>query len=319
MAVYSRSIRRELGRNPEAVGVGSLFVVLFAVHAWSALVGSVGYRQFDALLAIDRFWAFVFPIFLVQVVGVAGGAFLYARARNHPIPFGVPDRNRLRVVGAVAAAPVALIALTALAGYALDATVSEMAQMRYSPEVQLSFLVYTSFVPAVLRGVGYGLLFFGVVHERLRDVASPRHALVLTPVVAGFFHLLSGESLLTHQFDPIAVLHFLTLLLVGVAFGACVGLLYRGTTRDSLPDVLRFAYVPVFVIGLLGFVGVAMELAELPTGAVDALWLATFAVAAYGYERARSVWVPVAVVAVFAAALDVAAVLEAVAGIAPPV
>jgi len=317
MATDASAGRSFLQRNPEAVGIASLFLALFAVNAWAALVGAVTYREFGFLLGFDNVLSFLFPIFVFHVVGTGLGAWLYARRYGHEIPFGFPEKSRRRVAAGVVSAPIALITITALVANALDTSVSSIAQVGYSPTAQLSFLVSTSFVPAALRGLAYGLLFFGVVHERLRRVTTPRHAILLTPIIAGFFREVTGGSLNATDFEASAIPYLVTIVVVSVAFGTCVGLLYRGTVRDSLADVLRFAYVPVFVVGLLGFVGVALELGEFPTSAVDLLWIGVFGIAAYGYERTRSVWVPVVAMAAFAAGLDAAGYLETVAGVAP--
>jgi hypothetical protein len=157
-------------------------------------------------------------------------------------------------------------------------------------------------------GLGYGFLFFGVVHERLRDVTTPRHALVLTPAVVGFFWKMQG-NVQTELLDPMALAHFAVLVAVSVGFGASLGLLYQGVFRDSANNLVRTAYVPVFVVGLLGIVGVVSGL-DFPTGLLDVLHLAAFGLAAYGYERTRSIWVPIFVVALFLAAVDAAAFAE---------
>lgn len=319
MGANSNAGRRLVRRSPEAVGIGSLFLALFAVHGWSVLVGTVGYRGLDGLVAGNRYVALLLPVVLLYVVGTALGAWGYARARSVEIPVGLPERRHLPTVLAVASTPPLLVAAVALAGNGLlDTTVSAMQQVRYSPEVQVRFLVAVSLVPAALRGVAYGFLFFGVVHERLRSLTTPRHALVLTPVVAGFFRVVSEGSVSMTRVDPGQLLLLVVAVVASAAFGASLGLLYRAAVLDSLEDVLRPAYAPVFAVGLVGLVGVAMELGEFPSGVVHALWVVVLGVGAYGYERTRSVWVPAAVAATFPVALDAAAVLEATFGLTPP-
>lgn len=318
MALQTVANWRALDRNPEAVAIGSLFLALFAVNAWATLVAKAGYRPLSGVVGGDLVGVFVVPALLVHVVGFALGAVVYARVRNLEIPSGLPGRDRIRVVVSVVLAPVALVAVAGLVGHGLlDSTVSEMAQLRYSPEINPIYLVPSSFVPSLLRGVGYGLLFYAVVHERLRDVTTPRHALVLTPAVVGFFWEVHSE-VQSGIFDPSAMVHFVVLVAVSVGFGASLGLIYRGAVRSPVEDLVRPAYVPVFVLGLLGVAGVVTGIADYPTGILDGARLAAFAAATYGYERTRSVWVPILVVAAFPAAVDVACYLEAVTGLAGP-
>lgn len=321
MVLESVRKRPVVGRNPEAVAIGSLFVTLFAVSLWTRLVASVGHRRLGAFvnpLESNLVQVFVFPSFLVYVVGFALAALVYARVRNVEVPFGLPAADSwTTAVGTLLAAPL-LVAVVGLAGHLLfDTSASAMVGTRYAPEVRLSFLVLSSSVPALFEGLGYGLLFFGVVHERLREETTPRHALVLTPAVGWFFWKIRAETL-ADLLNPTSLAHFALLVLVGVAFGSSLGLLYRGTVRDSAGELVRVAYVPVFTLGLLGVFGVISAL-DFPRDLLDAARLAALVLATYGYERTRSVWVPVFVVAMFLAAVDAAAFVEAVAGLGAPV
>lgn len=296
-------------RNPEAVAIGSLFALLFAVHAWADVLGLVGYPRLSPLVTTNLVDVFVLPALLVYGVGLALTAGLYARIRGVEIPVGLPaDGSWRAAVGTLLTAPL-LVAVAGIAGHlVLDTSVSAMVQIRYSPDTRLSFLVLSSFVPALFTGLGYGFLFFGVVHERLRDVTTPRHAVVLTPAVVGFFWKMQG-NVQSELLDPMALAHFAVLVAVSVGFGASLGLLYQGVFRDSANDLVRAAYLPVFVLGLLGIVGVISGF-TFPTGLLDVLHLAAFGLAAYGYERTRSIWVPIFVVALFLAAVDAAAFTE---------
>lgn len=308
----------DLGPNPEAVTIGSLFVTLFAVQAWATAVARFGHPRLGSLATSNHLQVFVLPALLVYGVGIALAAGCYARIRNVEIPFGIPTRDDWPVAASAVLAGPLLVAAGAVVGdVVFGTTVSAMVQLRYSPDARLSFLVFSSFVPALLKGLGYGLLFFGVVHERLRETTTPRHALVLTPVVVGFFWEMQ-ENVRHDLLDPIAVAHITVLAAVSVGFGASLGLLYRGTVRESVGRLVRVAYVPVFSVGLLGAVGVASGF-DFPPVLLDVLRLGAFAVAAYGYERTRSIWVPILVVAVFLAAVDAAAFAESVAAFGGPI
>lgn len=321
MVLESVRERPVVGRNPEAVAIGSLFVTLFAVSLWTQLVASVGYGRLRASLDLggsSPVHVIVVPTFFLYVGGLALGTLVYAQVRNVEIPFGLPARSDLRVALATVLAAPLLVAAAGLAGHFLfDTSMSAMAQIRYAPDATLSFLVFESLVPATFEGLGYGLLFFGVVHERLRAETTPRHALVLTPTVVWFFWQIHREAQ-TDLFAPMALAHFALLVLVGVAFGSSLGLLYRGTVRDSAGQLVRAVYVPVFTFGLLGVFGVISGL-DFPTVVLDAVHLAGFGLAGYAYERTRSIWVPVVVLAVLLAAPDAGAFVETAAGLVRPV
>jgi hypothetical protein len=314
MVLESVRNRPVVGRNPEAVAIGSLFVTLFAVYVWMRLVASVGYRQLRNVLDLGGtgpFHVLTVPSFFIYVGGFALGAVVFARVRSVEIPFGLPASDDLSVAAVTILAAPLLVAVAGISAiFAFDTSMGAMAQVRYAPDAGLSFLVFSSVVPSLFEGLGYGLLFFGVVHERLREETTPRHALVLTPVVAWFFgemHSLAQTRFLV----PAALAHFALLVLVGVAFGASLGLLYRGTVRDSAGQLVRPVYVPVFTIGLLAVFGVLSGL-DFPEALLDGARVAALALAAYGYERTRSIWVPVLVVAVLLVTVDAAAFAESV-------
>ena len=102
-----------------------------------------------------------------------------------------------------------------------------------------------------------------------------------------------------------------TVLAVGLARTLVSPFLYRATVRDSVGQLVRATYVLVFSVGLLAVVGV-ISVFDFPPVLLDGLRLGAFAIAAYGYERTRSIWVPILVVAVCFAAVDVAAFAESV-------
>lgn len=318
MVLEALTTRRAIERDPEAVAIGSLFLLMFGTYAWAILVARAGYSPLSPLVASNEVQVFVLPAFLIQITGLAFAASVYARVRNVEIPFGLPARNRLPIAAGTVATPVLLVAVAAVLGHSLfDASVSAAVGHRYSPRAPLATVAIGSVPPALLRGVGYGLLFFGVAHERLRAVTTPRHAVVLTPLVVGFFWQVHTALVHVVRFDSFATTNVALAVLVGVAFGASLGLLYRGTVRAPVEHLLRARYVPVFTLGLLGVAGVVLPLADVSDSAFDILRLSVFVVATYGYERTRSIWVPILAVAAFPAALDFARYLEAVWHVVP--
>jgi hypothetical protein len=79
-----------------------------------------------------------------------------------------------------------------------------------------------------------------------------------------------------------------TVLAVGLARTLAGPVLYRGTVRNSVGQLVRATYVPVFSVGLLGVVGVISGFDFSPV-LLDVLRLGAFAIAAYGYERTWSI------------------------------
>lgn len=313
--IRDRSFR---SRHPEAVALSSLFLALAAAHLWAALVVAYVYRPANALVDGDLLSSFVLPLFLTHGLGLAVGAAILARALDVEISLGPPTVDALPVVIGTLATPVLLVCAVAVtANVAFDASLAALAQTHYSPQVEPSFVVVRAFVPAAFAAVGYGLLFFGVVQQRLRALTGPRHAAVLTTVVAGFYWVGHPITSAVTRFEPSAVPGFAAAVLAGAAFCFWVGHLYRGAVGDSLTTVLRPRYAPVFAVGLLGLSAVLADLADPVGGTRDLLWIATFAVGAFGYERTRSVWVPVFALAALQFAVDVVALLEAIPGVAP--
>ena len=326
MVAESITNRRAIQRNPEAVALGSLFLLLLVVSAWAAWITKVGYEPLRALAAPISGFAlpvqirvFVLPAFLTNIVGIGLGALVYARVRNVDIPWNLPARGRLYITTTTLLAVPVLVMITALVGrVAFETPVSSLINLRYNPQVRLSDLVFSSFVPSILAGVGYGLAFYGVVHQRVREATTPRHALVLTPLLVGLFWEARGGVRHVFQWDsPLPdTVRVLLMLVATVAFASSLGLLYRGAFRAPVKHLLRARYVPVLAFGLFGAAILLMSITDFPTALTDVVRLVVFGVAAYGYERTRSIWVPILVVAAFLATLDVASYLEMVAGVA---
>ncbi|MFC4551594.1 MULTISPECIES: hypothetical protein [Halorussus] len=305
-------------RHPEAIALSSLFLALTAAHLWAALVVTYAFRPADGLVGDGPLSTFVLSLFLTHGLGLAVGAAALARILDIEVPLGPPAVDRLPAAAAVVSAPVLLVCAVAVtANVAFDASLATLVQTHYSPQVGPSFVVVRAFVPAAFAAVGYGLLFFGVVQQRLRALTGPSHATVLTTVVAGVYWVGRPITSSVTRFEPNAVPGFAATVLAGAAFCFCVGHLYRGAVHESLTSVLRVRYAPVFAVGLLALSAVLADLADPVGGTRDLLWVATFAVGAFGYERTRSVWVPVLALAALQFSVDVVALLEAILGVAP--
>ncbi|ELY24600.1 hypothetical protein C498_18135 [Haloferax volcanii DS2] len=144
----------------------------------------------------------------------------------------------------------------------------------------------------VLSGLGFGFLVAAVF-----DLASSRVGLAL----ATFFQSVLRDAAFTLVVFPkpwrVTVLG---LLLVATVCGCvAVGVTYRSAAERSLRPVSRPTLAPVFAFGLLGLVVFGTVFVDVPGGVEHVLWALAFGLAAVGYQRSRSVWVPAAALALF--------------------
>ncbi|MFB6161336.1 MAG: hypothetical protein ABEJ61_09205 [Haloferacaceae archaeon] len=302
-------------QNPASVGLGALFVVVAAVQVWTRLVGLAFVAVEPALPAFAGS-----PIALGSVatygLGMSLGALAYVRLRGIDLRVALPSREHLPTVAATTLAPAGLVLGTAAVAAAVDTTYSAIAQRYISPDAPTAFVLSTLLVPALAGAVGHALLYHGVVQERVRALTDPEHAVGLTTVLVGVVVAVPLTSPNPLSLDPANLAIFGVTLLVTVAVGASVGLLYRGTVRESVDSVRDVRYLPVVAVGLFGLVAAALELAEFSTAAFDLLRLATVAVAAYGYERTRTLLAPTLAVAAFRVTSAFVPYAEAVFGLA---
>lgn len=313
-------VRHPLYRqNPASVGLGALFVVVAAVQAWTRLVG-LGFVTVEPMLPAFPGSPIALGAVATSLVGTSLGALAYVRLRGIGLRVTSPSREDLPTVAATAVAPALLVVGAATVAAALDTTYSAIAQRYIAPDAAPVVVGTVVVVPALLGAVGHTLLYHGVVQERVRALTDPAHAVALTTVVLGVVVAIPLTTPNPVTLDPAPVAIFGVTLLVTVAVGASVGLLYRGTVRESVDAVRDIRYLPVVAVGLFGLVAAALELAEFPTAAYDLLRLATVAVAAYGYERTRTLLTPALALATFRVTSGLVPYAEAVLGlVAPPV
>lgn len=321
------SLRRRFD-TVEAGELAALFLVLAGVDLWAALVhaGYVTATRSRVFSVGPPETIIVVGQFALYLVGTALAVVVYACLRGFSLPLG-PPVGTARTVVATVLAPAALVALTGVLGaVSVGPGVGPILGKAYAPTATVRFLVGTNVVPAVFAGVARAFVVCVAVHETVRvrvAVGDSTHAVVLSSAVAAFGWVVTVDagamrSLLLGVRNPTLAVGAVASVFVGVCFGASVGLLYRCLARGSAEDVLRLCHGPVLGIGLLG---VAAGLAALfdPVDVFDLLSVVAFAVAVYGYERTRSLWVPVASLATFTASFDVVAYAEAVFGLLPPV
>lgn len=303
-------VRRFRHRNPAAVGIGGLFLFLAIVRVWAVLVGA-GYAALRSAVAGWPEAPILFGTIVTFLVGFGLPALASIRLRGLAVPVTLPVTTQRWAVLAFLLSPVVLVAAVSLLGpIAFGRSVAELAQRSYSPHVGVLFLVQTTVIPALVRGLGVGLLFFGVVHTRLRTVTSPSVAVGLTAVVAGVFVHLPMETLRLGRVDAVMLALFAVSVLASLFIGLTLGLCYRGLTGSDQPTALRWREVPVVFLGALGALAVIDTMVRDPGFVLNLLWLVVISIGALGYNRTRSVWTPVAMVVAYRLSIGAAVFLE---------
>jgi hypothetical protein len=304
-------------RSSEAVELGGLLAVLLLAGLWTTLVARAVLAVTDAL-PVDLTSPFLFGAFVTNVLGYGVPAVAYARFRGVDLRLSRPSVDDLPAVFLALVVPALLLGGVSLLGNALfDTPLSAVLQRFVSPRAGLAAVARSTLGPAVFGAVGVGLLYYGtvmgVIRERLG--AGPVATVVLTTVVAGFFRLVAWGSSVSGPAD----LPFVAVLLVVlVAFGASVGLLYRGVERGSLRDSLTRWDAPVLVVGWLALFAALLELVELPASLQGPLWVLVLATGALAAERTDSAVAGAVAVFSFHLSAGLAVYGEALLGLAAP-
>jgi len=301
----------------DTVEFGLLYLLLVAVAVFETVAVEWLYDPVAAAISIAPAGEVVAGSIL-GVTGLVAAPLLFVRLYGVAIPTGLPDRGAVTVAIMAVVAPLAILA--AMAGVAhvlLQSTISGVTQGWYGSEVSFAFLFQMEILPALLIGIGYALLFNGAVQGTIRERFDARTAIVVATVIAGGYQWFDPGL----HLRPFALLHFLVLTGLIVLLGDAAGLLVRmrdanDTLREQLtePRTVVFVLAGVVVTSMLVNVGMgATALTELLSSLA---WIAVFAVAAIGYERTRSIWVPMLSVAVFQIAIGLTQYAEFLYGFA---
>jgi hypothetical protein len=304
-------------RDATAIGLGGVFAALVGVSLWASVVG------YAAQHASRWLGGSLEPLLFVSggtsLVGLVLGSAVYARYLGLDFGLSLPRRGTRRTTVHVLLAPAVLTVGTALVGNALSGvTLSAMTQRWVSPDAPPSFLLVTVGGPAAFVGLGYGVLFCGLVYERVEELVGPGHAVGVAAALVGFFRLLPVEALTALPLSVGSAVELVLSLVFGVAFGAGLGVSYRYAGGVSPGARLDRRHLLVLAVAALGVVGVLTELTELPRAAGDVLWVLVLGVGVLGYARTRSVWVPALAITVFQVTLAAAVYAEALLGLAGP-
>lgn len=302
-------------RDPTAVELAGLFLLLFVLHLWVELV-SLAYAPLATVLPTPLDSPFVLGAVLGWGVGFALAAVVYVRVAGLDVPLGLPAREHLSVAAGAVVVPALLVGTVTLLGHTLvDLPLAEVVRKSYGASVSLGFLVRVAALPVTLGALGYALVFHGAVQTTLRERVGPAYAVGLTTAVAGVYRAFDPPRLAS--LDAGSTAAFLVMVVVAVAVGFTLGLAVRAAATGSVRGTVERRYLPVVALGCLGLVGVATELTSLEAVVRWGLWVAAVGVGAYGYERAQSLWVPVASLGGYLLAVEVLVYLEFAWGLVP--
>lgn len=303
-----------------ALGLGVLFAALVAISLWAAVVAQA--TQFVVRLG-ELPGALLLVSGATSLVGLAGGALLFARYRDIDLSLGRPRSGTLGTALGTVVAPVALVVGTALVANAVfGVTLSSLTHRFVSPDASPRFLLWTMGLPAVFVGVGYGVLFCGLVTERVRTLVGREDAVAVATLLSGFFWLLPIDAVTGLRISVGSVVEFTASLVFGVAFAMGLGILHRrvetdaGSTAGFDASALERRHLLVLAVAVVGLFGAATGLTSVGEIVVDGLWITAFAAGVLGYDRTRSAWVPALALAGFTLALGAVVYTEAVLGLA---
>lgn len=308
------SLRRDSSnpRHEDALEFGLLFgLVAASMATQAAVVWAVrsAHRYLPEALSSPYLVSYV----AVYVVGTALLALAYSWFRGIQLPRTLPTTSELPIVAATVLAPAVAVGTVAAVGHTfLDVTITEMLGIVYAPAVNRSYLLHRAGTLALCGGLGLGLLVHGAAQGSLRERIDPDHAVVVAAGLGGVYYgvdAIAGTLL----FSPAPLLTLVVVVAVAVGLGVGVGTLYRATADDRRLDTAENA---VALLAVLAGTGVLLTGID---GRGDVLhgglWMVAFGVAALGYERTRSLLVPILSVAALLFSLELTAALESLFGI----
>lgn len=282
---------------------------LVAVGGTAAfLVGIAAYRV-HVVADLPAFPGYVVSSLLQGGVAMGALALGYARLRGIEVPLSLPDRDARPVLGAAVltgsfaglAWVVALVLTSSLISHVASAD-PVFSGYLVAGRPSVGSLLLNGVLPAVFVGFGTALVYNGAVQGGLRERAGRPAALAAVTALVGTFQWTLG---------PIERLTGVTAPVVLTAGAAAVSVVVAALAARAVRALRRsygVAVTPALAAtaGLLAVVGPLAVLAvalsyPVPGLAYVCAFTAVAAVAAVGYERSRSAWVPAAAFAAFLA------------------
>lgn len=253
---------------------------------------------------------------LVSVAGMGLPAVAYLRVRGERLRIEPPDRSALPTVGGAVLIPLLVaVALWAAAKFVSGPSSRWLLGPQYAGSASIWSVVSRAIVGSAFGAFGTAVAFNGAVQETLRDHAGPTGAVAgVTVLVAvyrwAFVRLPRVEGVASLGRVVVAAALVAALAALAVEVWRALGAAAFGVTALDAGGSVAAAGFGVVAAALL-VVGAGLTL-DPPGGPFvgHALGHAvTVGVAAVAYERTRSVWVPVAALAAFSVAFDLAAYL----------
>jgi len=274
-------------------------------------VGSALPRSVTGAVILTRAWFWVLG-------GMVLVGLVYAVARGCPLRLRPPARSDWKPLVVVALGPVLVaVGLAVVVHGLLGTTVATVTSNAAIPTLTPGFLWWNVLVPGLLVGIAYAVLFQGALQEHWRGVLGPREATLAIAALAGLYHWYVDPMWRLARSN--ALLLVALVFVVGTAVSAVE--LSRLEDADSFRAIL--APTPLVALALAGVLGFTVVV-DVLSGATTlgelllaAAWLGVFGVAAWEYERTRSLWIPTISVALFQIALLGLPHLEAILGLAP--
>ncbi|MFD1588195.1 hypothetical protein ACFR9U_14530 [Halorientalis brevis] len=312
-----RELRTDLHHRWEAttLGFGVLFVALVGIQLWKLLVMET------VQVIVDGFGLGSVPMgttsALVSLVGPGLGALVYVRYRKLDLGTSRPRNGTWPIALAVIFAPALLAAAVSAVGNAMfGVSLSAITQQWVSPQVSAEFVLLHLVQPDVFRGIGEGLLICGVIYESVRSLVGDDDATGLAALCIGYYWLMPWAPIDTIPPSLTDSIVFAMTVLLTVAFGVAVGVLYQTLADTHQTNTLSRRHIPVFGVAFVSILSVTSRLTTFPHNVHHLLWIPVLGLAVLGYARTRSVWVAVLSLVAYQVAVHAIVLVEATLGLA---
>lgn len=277
------------------------FFTLFGALGMLFLV--IAYRLHEAM-DLPIFPGDIVPSLLRGVIAMGLLALVYARVRGINIQTGFSGRDIyfLAVIVALVSALAGIgwvITYTAIGNTGIISVGGVFGPRFSGPQLSAGVVIWSIVLPGVFFGGGMGLLYNGVIQEGLRGYMAPTSAVAAVTALIGvsFLNFETGWS--TDVVATVTTTTIVVLLSLLAAFLAVQATRILSQVFDIELPLIVGASIGVF---LLMFPVLRMSMVQ-PSPARFVLaggsLTVVAAIAAIGYERSRSVWVPTLAFALF--------------------
>ena len=251
--------------------------------------------------------ASLFQSFAVSVVGMGGLSVAYARVRETELRITISESPARRTIVIAGLGPALLVGLSFL-GWEWVGSPQSVFGRPYLGTVSILDIGQYAVVTSVFAAFGAGLLFHGVIQERIRECTTS------TGAIAGITVLVSLHRWMTPRLIALdrvvlllAILPTIALIVLGSALVVRLGQTLDRTVRDDRSTDAAAAVVGLLVMALvLGVWHGLLGISSAWLGGYTLVYSATIGIASVTYERTRSVWTPMLAILSFYVSADVA-------------